>query len=341
MSPTGMETATPGQVRQEILELGTSSLAFAALTAALELGLLEGLSTPQTAAEVGRRVSAPEVLVRSLLDILVAQGLIRAVATPGGPGFACPPGLGAITAGRVRQLLLGDLRSTVLQGADLVARARNGSVALDGWAYRDPEILQAQGQRSAEAVGKLATVLIPSLEGLDARLRAPGGSFLDVGTGVGAMAIEMCHQYPELRVVGLDPYDVALSLARGNVAAAGLEGRIDLRGHHVQDLDGDARFDLAWVPVMFMSRPVAAEGVARVLASLRPGGWALLSTVAVEGEGLQAAVARLIALLWGSPGLLPEHAAEILSAAGFSNVVALPAMPGVPIRLIVGRRPPA
>ncbi|GAC1364429.1 MAG: hypothetical protein NVSMB32_06970 [Actinomycetota bacterium] len=75
-----------------------------------------------------------------------------------------------------------------------------------------------------------------------------------------------------------------------------------------------------------------------LLASLRPGGWGLRCTFAAEGDGLQPAVACLIAVLWGSSGLLPERAAAMLTAAGYENVLALPAMPGVAIRLIVGRR---
>ncbi|GAC1364427.1 MAG: hypothetical protein NVSMB32_06960 [Actinomycetota bacterium] len=116
----------------------------------------------------------PEILVGSLLDVLVAQGLVHAVTMPDGPGFVGLPGMAAIAGGRARPFQLGDLRSTVLQGADLVERARTRDLALDGCAYTDPAVLQAQGLRSAEAVAKLAAALIPRLEGLDARLQGPG-----------------------------------------------------------------------------------------------------------------------------------------------------------------------
>ncbi len=36
-------------------------------------------------------------------------------------------------------------------------------------------------------------------------MKAPTASFLDVGTGAGHLAIAMCHQFPSLRVVGIDP----------------------------------------------------------------------------------------------------------------------------------------
>lgn len=56
-----------------------------------------------------------------------------------------------------------------------------------------------------------------------ARRRSPPG------TGAGHLAIAMCHRFPLLRVVGIDPFEAALELAQGNVRAAALEDRIDLR----------------------------------------------------------------------------------------------------------------
>jgi hypothetical protein len=65
----------------------------------------------------------------------------------------------------------------------------------------------------------------------------------------------------------------------------------------------------------------------------------VLGTLAVEGAEIQPAVLRLVSLLYGSGRLLPEHAAAMLTAAGFENVLAPAAMPGVAGRTIVGRRP--
>ncbi|HEX6402388.1 MAG TPA: methyltransferase domain-containing protein, partial [Pseudonocardiaceae bacterium] len=164
-------------------------------------------------------------------------------------------------------------------------------------------------------------------------------SFLDVGTGVGRLAIAMCEQYPGLRVVGLDSFDTPLVLARRNVADAGLEHRIKLRPQPVQDLADESCYDLAWVPVLFLPADVAARGVHRVRAALRPGGWVVLGSVAAGGEGLQPAIQRLIGLLFGSGRLFADHVAEMLRAAAYERVQVLPAAPGVPIRMIVGRRP--
>jgi cyclopropane fatty-acyl-phospholipid synthase-like methyltransferase len=203
----------------------------------------------------------------------------------------------------------------------------------------DPALLQAWGVRSVESVPIWVERLFPALDGLCEALKAPTASFLDVGTGVGRLAIAMCEQFPTLRVVGLDPFDAALKLARRNVAEAALEDRIELRPELVQDLADEECYDLAWVPVMFLPAGVAARGLHRVRAALRPGGWVILGTIAAEGDGLQPAVQRLVALLFGSGRLFADHAAEMLRAAAYEPIQILPAAPGVPIRMIVGRRP--
>jgi methylase of polypeptide subunit release factors len=87
-----------------------------------------------------------------------------------------------------------------------------------------------------EPVAIWAERLFPALKGLPEALHAPTAHFLDVGTGVGHLAIAMCRQFPTLRVVGIDPFETALELARRNVVEADLEGRITLRSALVQDL---------------------------------------------------------------------------------------------------------
>jgi predicted O-methyltransferase YrrM len=139
-------------------------------------------------------------------------------------------------------------------------------------------------------------------------------------------------------LVGIDPFETALELARHNVIEAGLEARITLRSALVQDLTDENCYDLVGsghVP----AANVAAQGLHRVRAALRPGGWAVLGSLAAEGEGLQPAVLRLMSVLFGSRSLFAHHAADMLNAAGYESVRVLPATPGVPIRMIIGRRP--
>ncbi len=323
------------QERQRILELGASVWAFSALEGAFEGGILDELATPHTPAQISARTGASAVLIEAVLDVLVALDLVQVA----GDAFVCTPGMSAYTSGRRREILCADLRATQLQAAELVARFRAGGAAAHGWRYTDPTLLQAWGVRSTEPVPLWAERLFPALEGLAAAMEGPTASFLDVGTGAGHLAIAMCHQFPLLQVVGIDPFETALELARRNVREAGLEGRIDLRPEPVQDLTDQNCYDLAWVPVMFLPADVAARGLHRVRAALRPGGWVVLGSLAAEGEGLRPAVLRLVSVLFGSGNLFPHDAAEMLRAAEYEDIRVLPATPGVPIRMIVGRRP--
>src|SRR3978361_155071 len=67
------------------------------------------------------------------------------------------------------------------------------------------------------------------LPDLGERLQAPGARFLDVGTGTAWLAIGVAQSHPQLHVTGLDIFEPALELARGNVAESGLADRIELR----------------------------------------------------------------------------------------------------------------
>lgn len=323
------------QKRQRILELGFSVWAFAALTGALEGGILDELATPQTPAQISERTGTSTALIEAVLDVLVALDLVQAA----GDAFVCTPGMSTYTLGQRKEILCADLRATYLLAAELSERFRVGGASAQGWRYSDPALLEAWGVRSVEPVAAWVERLFPALEGLPDALEASTARFLDVGTGVGRLAIAMCRQFPNLRVVGIDPFETPLELARRNVAGVGLESRIDLRLEAVQDLTDEDCYDLAWVPVMFLPATVAAQGLHRVHAALRPGGWALLGSLAAEGQGLQPAVLRLVSNLFGSGRLFPAHAAEILRAAGYESIQILPAVPGVPIRMIVGRRP--
>ena len=121
--------------------------------------------------------------------------------------------------------------------------------------------------------------LAPGLDGLVQRLSSPDGRFLDVGVGVAILSIEMCRVWPDLQVVGIDPWAPSLALARDNVKAAGLGARIELREQAVQDLSDRHGFDLAWIPSIFIPGQAIPEGLARVQRALRPGGSVLFATV--------------------------------------------------------------
>src|SRR4029077_10323017 len=124
------------------------------------------------------------------------------------------------------------------------------------------------------------------------------GRFLDVGVGVASLSISMCRAWPELRVVGVDPYDVSLDIARGNVVRAGLSDRIELRQLRIEELRDETAFDLAWLPAFFIPEQALAAAITRVHAALRPDGWLLLPVAGGAGPERPLAVLALINELW-------------------------------------------
>lgn len=227
--------------------------------------------------------------------------------------------------GRERSVLVSFVRSYLAQALDLVENpARAGA-----WSYDDPALLQAQGSASAVVAGLIA----------DAGLGKADARILDVGTGVGGLAIAFATRFPNSTVVGIDPWEPALSLGRENVASAGLEGRVTLLKQAVQELDDRDGFDLAWLPSFFIPEPVLDEAVARIYAAMRPGSTLVVGILSGAGEeSLASAVDGLFTVRSGGSVIGPADALALLRRAGFDDTRELERVPDAPLRLVVGTR---
>src|SRR5262249_3327863 len=144
-------------------------------------------------------------------------------------------------------MALAFIRTTFRQAADLLENPESPPA----WSYRDPVVLQSQGQASRFIVRGIDAVATRRPD-LAATLRQ-GGRFLDVGTGVGWLAIEAARSWPAMRVVGIDVWEPALALARDNLAANDARERIELRHQRVEQLNDVAAFTLAWLPGPFIA----------------------------------------------------------------------------------------
>jgi 2-polyprenyl-3-methyl-5-hydroxy-6-metoxy-1,4-benzoquinol methylase len=291
------DTQMSREVHARIEGLIDATWAFSALAAASEIGLLATLDPSCTAAEAAARSRISSDLASALLDVLLALGLARREAER----YEATPQLRGFLAASSPDDLLPWLRSQHLQSRQMVDAARHGDLR-PGWIHTDPEILQAQGRSGRAATRELAEVF-PLLPGLQERLQSPGATFLDVGLGVGIVSIELCRIYPTLRVVGLEPCQAPAAEARRNIAAAGVEDRIELRSQRVEELTDQAVFDLAYFPQVFMPVDVVGEGLQRVQAALRPGGWITVVAINAPGHDLHAVTTRLLNILWGGSPL--------------------------------------
>lgn len=321
-------------VRQVVGELTLSTWALSALCTSLEAGILDELGEPSLPEHVAERTGIPSSIIVGLLDVLRALGLVRRE----GKAFVSVSELTGIPL-PARSSLSAAMRSALLQGAQMVQRARLG-ILTSGWTYSDPETLEAQGTFSTAVVGAWIDQVIPNLEGLKQELQKPGAAFLDVGTGVAAIAISMCRHFPNLRAVGIEPHEPALVEARKNVESAGLTSRVELRQLGVEALDEESSYHLANLPILFLPADVLAPGLRTVWAALHPGGWAIIQVPPVSGEDLAPSLFRLSCALCGSEPLSLKQVKLMLEEACYTQTAILPPLSGPFVGYVVGRRPP-
>lgn len=217
------------------------------------------------------------------------------------------------------------------------AALADNPVVRPGWAPPDAETVIAQGKSSA-VIARLLSSVAPQLDGLATALGRPGAAFLDVGSGVAAITIEMCSIWPELRVVGLEPWDTAMQLGRQNVAAAGLEDRVELRPVRIEELADTDAFDLVWLSGPFLRRDVVPTALEHARAALRPGGWAVFGLFAGAPDPLSQELLRLRVIRAGGHPFGPGEVEEVLEAAGFRNVHAVERTWHAPAAFVVGQR---
>ena len=215
-------------------------------------------------------------------------------------------------------------RSYLRQAVDLIEDpARAGA-----WTNDDPAILQAQGQASA----MVADILV------GAGLGRPGARILDVGTGVARLAIAFCKAFADCTVVGVDPFEPALALARANIAEEGLDSRITLVAKPIQELEDDDGFDLVWFPTFFVPDSVLDDALVRIRNMARPGAQVALGVFEAPEDPLAAATDALFTVRAGGAALTIDDATARLARAGFDDVDHVSRDMNVPLQLVVGRR---
>jgi tRNA A58 N-methylase Trm61 len=139
-----------------------------------------------------------------------------------------------------------------------------------------------------------------------------------VGVGVGAISIRLCQLYDGLHCVGIDVLDEPLKLAAAELDKHGLADRVELRRQSVTDLSDEARYDLGWLPQVFIPRPAFIEGCRRVYAALRPDRWVIIPLAAsTANDAFEDAVAAHTAHLLGGGPIDPPEAATVLTIAGY------------------------
>ena len=102
-----------------------------------------------------------------------------------------------------------------------------------------------------------------------------GEIFLDVGCGTGGVAIEIVRREPGARVVGIDPAEAMLLLARSKTRSTRLSDRVTFRAADVTSPTAkfpEAPFDGVTCSFCIRNIPDRNTALARMVNVLRPGG---------------------------------------------------------------------
>jgi len=223
-----------------------------------------------------------------------------------------------------RAMMAGLVRTMFAQSADLLGRPGRDA----GWSYTDPVLLEGVGR---------ASMMMPTL------LRGSGeltdvSSLLDIGTGVGLLAVSAARVWPECTVIGIDVWEPSLELARRNVAAAGLGHRIELRRQDLLDLDDAGRYDCVWLPSFFFSPEALAAALPKITAATRPGGHVVMAHYEPPPDPLPRTTMRLRTVRDGGSMLDSGGAAGLLRGAGCLDVHSLARTWPVPFGFVTGRK---
>jgi len=259
-------------------------------------------------------------------QVLVELGLMSEISGGVGPG----PGLAELMS-------TGPIDIPAVSAANILQAAGMLSGAA-AWASQNDEALLAQGRGSAQAAAAFKMFVLPALEGLGDLFDGESPKMLDVGVGVGAMAVAYCRTFPGLRVVGLDVLPRVLELARRQVEEARLADRIELRHQDVAGLEDDQAYALAWLPAPFVPRPALEAGLPRLARALVPGGWLMIAHGKFDDNPLKDALARFQTTVYGGAALDDDEAQSLLRGMGFEQVISFPTPEGAPA-ITVGRRP--
>ncbi|KAB2382935.1 class I SAM-dependent methyltransferase [Actinomadura montaniterrae] len=220
-----------------------------------------------------------------------------------------------------------------------VAAAAGEPGEAGGWADQDDEVLRNQGRASAGTGRAIAGKVVPALPGLAERLEGRGSRILDIGTGIGALALALAEAFPRAEVVGIDVMERVLGLARKELAGAGTEaaGRITLRHAHAVDVAEQAAYDMVWLPAPFLAEAALTRALPRLIEALKPGAWIVVGTNPAAPDPLRRAVAGWHATRNGGNAYGADRMTKTLTMHGLRDARQFPTVPGGPV-LVAARR---
>jgi precorrin-6B methylase 2 len=184
------------------------------------------------------------------------------------------------------------------------------------WKVEDANLLQAQGQASRHVFARILS-LAETRPLLHDTLT---GHFLDVGTGVGGIALEAAETCPDLRIDGIDIWEPALALAKRNLSGSPFVDRVHLIHRDVSALKPGPRYTLVWLPTMFMKRAVLERALDRVVAASRHGSYLVAALYTRPRDPFLAVISALRTLRSGGDIMETPELENMLRSRGYVDV---------------------
>ena len=214
-----------------------------------KLGLYKALAAkgPVTGAQLADATGLDQRLVEEWCNAQFVSGYCRYDAPTG--RFSLSEEQAAVLADESTPAFLAGamtLAASMYKDEEMV-RSAFGSGGGVGWHAHDHDLFHGVERLFKPGyLGSLVSEWIPSLEGVDARLRSRGSAIADVGCGHGASTILLAKEYPEAEIVGFDNHEDSVNEARRRAADGGLADRVRFQVASAQDFPGSG-YDLVCI----------------------------------------------------------------------------------------------
>ena len=281
MKATIDETRLHDLLERAIVDFGGSNIAPLVLIGD-RLGLYRALAAggAATSTELADRTETSERYVREWLNAQAASGYVQYDAQTGRYALTPEQAL-AFADDEGPAFIVGAFQTSVAAArvVDKLTEAFRTGEGI-GWHEHHHELFHGIERffRSSYA-GNLVQSWIPSLEGVEAKLKA-GARVADIGCGYGASTILMAQAYPASQFIGFDNHAESIAAANERARRAGVADRCRFETASAKDFPGRS-YDFVAVFDALHDMGDPAGACRHVLETLAPqGSWMIVEPYA-------------------------------------------------------------